>query len=209
MLIGAFNGLAEPRLAQSAKSKAFHFGARVCGECNNKRTQPSDIAFTEFDELVCGRLETGVDPGDVFNETRYAVGGKKYLNLLRYFAKVLACQIAEAGGPRILAVTEFAIARSDFNPVHLEMWPDPEYSAMRDEFGITQFAAHGGLSARISPHTGLLNCLLSSLTHRSLRYTFSVRPEQAMGLALQAQYPAFHDRCAVAYREAVAASARS
>lgn len=207
MLIGAFAGLAEPQIAQSPKSKAFHFGARLCVECNNARTQPSDIAFTEFDKLALNVLEAGGDPGEVFKDKRYTLDGERYLNLFLYFAKILACQVAEAQGPRILALTEFAIASSDFNPVQLEMGPDPEYFAMKKKFGIAHFAAHGGLSVRLSPQTGLINCLISSLTHRSLRYTFSVKPQQEIASALKARYPIFHERCAVAYREAMATRA--
>lgn len=204
MMIGTFDGVSRPRLAQSAKSKAFHFRARLCGVCNSKLTQPADIEFAKFDELARERLEAGLDPGAIFDETRYAIGGEPYLNLFRYLAKVLACQIAEVDGPRILAITEFAIGHTDFNPVRLGMGPDPSYPALRKIVDTTQFAAHGGLSVELSRRTGLVNCLRSTLTHGPLRYSFSIAFYQPIGLALQQLYPVFHERCVVAYGKAVA-----
>ncbi|WP_123646704.1 hypothetical protein [Lysobacter enzymogenes] len=205
MVIGAFDGESRPRFAQSAKSKAFHFRARLCGTCNSSRTSAADLEFTEFDKLARERMEAGLDPGDVFKEPRYTVGGEPYLNLFRYFAKVLACQIAQEDGPRILPVTEFAIGKSDFNPVLLAMDLDPAFLAFSQVLGSQEFAAHGGLAMQLSRLTGLVHCLFSTLTHGKLRYTFSIEFDFRVGLALQRFDPVFHERCVAAHREAVAA----
>lgn len=88
------------RHAQSPKSKAFHFAARVCEDCNNARTQPANIAFDEFSAQASSLLKRGLDPAGVFDDPRFSSsGGHLYLNVFRYFAKLMCCHLAEMGAP--------------------------------------------------------------------------------------------------------------
>ena len=112
MMIGSFDGESRPRLAQSSKSKAFHFQSKVCGTCNSTRTQAADVEFARFDEAARALLAQGRDPLGVLDDPGYAVGSDPYVNVFRYLAKVLACQIAEVGGPRISALV---LRRSDYD----------------------------------------------------------------------------------------------
>jgi hypothetical protein len=41
-----------PKLAQSPKSKLFHFSGKICSECNGAKTQKADRSFHEFHLLV-------------------------------------------------------------------------------------------------------------------------------------------------------------
>jgi hypothetical protein len=206
MMIGFFDGKTQPRLAQSSTSSAFHFRSRLCATCNSARTQPADLEFAHFDEIARRSLEEGSDPGDVFDEPRYAQGGAEYLNVFRYPAKALACQIAEVGGPRFLALTNFAIGRTDVNPVRLGLDADPTYPVWHEGSGETAFAGHGGLGIEVSRKTGLVEVLRSTLTHGPLRYSFSIGFSWPIGRALQLLHPDFHAKCEVAYQEALSRS---
>lgn len=204
MMIGSFDGESRPRLAQSSKSKAFHFGSKVCGVCNSTRTQAGDIEFARFDEAARALLEKGMDPGGVFDDPRYTVGSGPYLDVFRYLAKALACQIAEVGGPRISALVDFAIGRSDANPIRLALGPDAKFRFWFEGTGDPEFAGHGGLGTEFSKRTGLVAGFTSSLTHGPLRYEFSIGFNWLVGLALRLQHPVFHERLAAAYRKALA-----
>lgn len=208
MMIGSFDGVEEPRLAQSSKSKAFHFTARVCAICNSTRSQPADVKFARFDELARTYIAKGAVPRFVFADPRYAVGTEPYLNVFRYLAKVLACQIAEVGGPRIAPLTNFAINRTNANPVSLSLGEDPKYRQWFDGSGDPEFAGHGGLGAYFSRRTALVNGLTSTLTHGPLQYSFSIGFGWPIGLALRLLYPEFHEKCAKAYRLTIAKSER-
>lgn len=203
MMIGTFDRGSRPRLAQSAKSKAFHFQSGVCEVCNSTRTQAPDVEFSRFDEAARSALEKGLDPASVFDDPRYVTGSGPYLNVFRYLAKVLACQIAEVGGPRISTLVDFAIGRSDTNPVRLKMGPDDKFRFWFEGTGDPEFAGHGGLGAEFSKQTGLITGFSSSLTHGPLRYEFSIGFNSLVGLILRLQFPAFQERLEAAYREAL------
>lgn len=203
MMIGSFAEGSRPRRAQSSKSKAFHFESKVCGHCNSTRTQAADVEFARFDEAARALLAQGADPGSAFDDPRYAVGSAAYLNVFRYLAKVLACQIAEVGGPRIAALVDFAIERSDANPVSVRIGPDGRFQFWFEHTGDPEFAGHGGLGATFSKRTGLTNGFMSSLTHGPLRYEFWIGFNWMVGLLLRLQHPAFHQRLAKARLEAL------
>lgn len=208
LMIGSFAPGTRPRLAQSPKSQAFHFSARVCALCNSTRSQPADVEFALFDETARQRMAEGLDPDALFDEPQYAEEGERYLNVFRYLAKILACQIAEVDGPRILALTQFAIGMTRINPVRLEMGDDPRYQFWLQGSGDPEFAHHGGLSCEISRSTGMVTSLGSSLTHGPLRYNFSIGFGWDVGHALSILHPVFHERCAAAAREALASESR-
>lgn len=204
MMIGHFDGSSRPKLAQSAQSKAFHFGARMCGTCNSTRTQAPDREFERFDAAARDLLERGVDPSTVFDDPHYAVGTEPYLNVFRYLAKILACQIAEVEGPRLKVLTEFALGRSNRNVVRLSIDEDPAYRMWHDATGDPHFAGHGGLMVEFSRRTGLAREFASSLTHGPVRYWFSIAFGPAVAIALRLLHPEFHGRLKAAFDEALA-----
>lgn len=85
--------------AQSVNSKHLKFAARICEACNSARTQAADREFEEFNGLARARLLNGEDPASVFGLERYRKDTVEYLNVFRYFAKLLCCHMAEVSAP--------------------------------------------------------------------------------------------------------------
>lgn len=203
MVIGHFDGTSPLRPAQGPKSQAFHFSARICVSCNSTRTQAADREFDRFHAHVTARLAEGKDPCSAFNLQQFDVGSEPYLNVFRYFAKLLCCHIAESGGPRAIEVSEFAIGRMHRNPVFLHIDADPTYATHSTTFGEHQFAGHGGLIVPVNARTKLPTSFRSSLSLGAVRYIFGVRYGSVIGLALRIFHHDFWRKCETAYRDAL------
>jgi hypothetical protein len=203
MMMGHFDGTSQPRLVQSAKSKAVHFGIRLCMPCNSTRTQAADLEFARFDELARRLQAQGADPSTAFDNPRYALGTTEYLDVFRYLAKILACHIAEVGGPRLCTLTDFAIGRADRNVIRLSMDADPNFKTWFEATGDPQFAGHGGLGIDFSRNRRRPKKIFTSLTHGPLRYRFSVAFGFRVALALRLLHPTFYKMSLMAFKTAL------
>lgn len=203
MVIGNFDGESTPRSAQGPKSRAFHFSARMCSLCNGARTQAADHEFDRFHALVSSLLSKDLDPSAVFNLPQYALGSEAYLNVFRYFSKLLCCHVAESFGPRPLEACEFAIGQKRRNIVFLHIDLDPTYEIYRDTFGEHKFAAHGGLIVPFNSKTRSPTSFRSSISLGAVRYTFWVSFGVIVGFALRAFHYEFWRKCEAAYQEAL------
>lgn len=176
MVIGRFG---EPdggfRNVQGPKSKNLHFGAKVCRTCNSERTQAADREFDRFNRSARKLLESGRDPVEVFEEARYKPESPEYLNVFRYFAKLLCCHVAEVNGPIPLHMARFAIGQASRNCVWLAVDRDVTYAEAVQAMGEHQYAAHGGLVVYGDKNTGEANAFHSTLTVGPLRYVFHSR----------------------------------
>lgn len=182
------------RLAQGPKSKEFHFSSRICGNCNSKVTQPADREFERFDHEARALFNKGEDPKIVFQLARYASSTAAYLNLFRYFAKLLCCHMAEVGAPRRHLMTQFARGLSDANCIWLNVDEDVTFR-QASPHGLTQYAAHGGLTVYGNKDTGCANGFHSTLTIGPIRYIFYSRLSILEQWALMLAHPAFHKWC--------------
>lgn len=190
------------RYAQSPKSKAFHFEARLCHACNSERTQSADREFDRFHAVAKSLLAEGRDPREVFLDDRYTKGGEPYLNVFRYFAKLLCCHMADAGAPRRIHVADFALGRVNGNCVWLMIDEDWTYRQTASEFGSFQYAAHGGLVIYGDKKTGNANAFHSTLTIGAVRYVFHSRLTWLERQELRLRFPRYFQWC----RENVAAA---
>jgi hypothetical protein len=204
MMIGHFDGESEPRHAQGPRSRAFHFSARLCGVCNSELTQAADKEFDRFHGEALNRLKAGDDPARALSLERYSVGSESYLNLFRYFAKLMMCQIGESEGPRALQIGSFAIGKSAFNPIKLYIDADPKYIQFSSLIEELKYAAHGGLVVKFSKDTELPTGFHSSLTLGPLRYVYFVEFGPLIGLALKMFHQDFFAKCDAAFRIALA-----
>ena len=125
MAIGTFGeGGTKLRFAQSPKSKVLHFEAKLCVKSNGNSTQPADREFDNLHNRARNLIDAGFEPSEAISKEIYKIGTASYLNIFRYFAKVLCCQLAGSGAPRPVHLSKFAIGGRDQNCVWLEIKRD-------------------------------------------------------------------------------------
>lgn len=183
------------KLAQSAGSKAFHFSARVCSECNNARTQPADLAFDCLHACVNGLISSDQDPMGALQDSRFAPGGAHHLGVFRYFAKLLCCHLAELGAPFQSEIARFAIGLKDHNCILLGIDLDQVYIRVRDERSDLPYAAHGGLIVLGDRETLAPTSFYSTLTIGRVRYKYQARLTEVGQVQLEEEAPEFVDWC--------------
>jgi hypothetical protein len=192
------------RHAQSPKSKAFHFAARVCEDCNNARTQQADIAFDEFHSQASLLLKCGLDPAGVIHDPRFSPsGGHLHLNVFRYFAKLMCCHLAEMSAPFYGAIADFAIGISDANFVLLRIDADVAYRRIQEGLSSTSYAAHGGLIITGDELSHAPTSFYSTLTIGPVRYCYQIRFNELGQLLLSIEHPSFYDWCKRKVRDAI------
>lgn len=202
MAIGNLDGSTELRTAQGPKSPQFHFQTRLCGTCNSSLTQPADREFDRFHTNVVKQIEIGADPRTVFDAQRYQLASDEYLNVFRYFAKLMCCHLAESGGPRPVQLSGFAKGESASNKVTLFIDSDPTYSDYATLHGEHQYAAHGGLVVITNPKSKLVEGFHTTLTLGQARYGFTIKFSAIVGLAIKLFHKEFSDKCGAAYLNA-------
>ncbi|WP_145962304.1 hypothetical protein [Pectobacterium peruviense] len=203
MIIGNFSCESIPRSAQGPKSRAFHFSARMCSLCNSTLTQAADHEFDRFHTAVSSFLSEGRAPALVFNLPQYTSGSEAYLNVFRYFSKILCCHVAESSGPRPLELAEFAMGKASRNVVFLYIDADPTYEAYRDIFGEHKFAGHGGLTVPFNSKTQNPTGFRSSIILGAVRYIFWVEFDVMVGIELRTFHYEFWRKCEAAYKDAL------
>ena len=179
------------RYAQSPKSKAFQFQSRLCAACNGARTQGADMEFDRLNSVARDLLDHGRNPSLAFDDPRYEINSPAYLNVFRYFAKLLCCHMAEVGAPRSIRMSRFAIGLSDLNCVWLQIDEDWAYKQLSQIIGQQQYAAHGGLTIYVHRRTDLPHGFHSTLTLGPLRYVFYSYLTWCESLALKDSHHSF------------------
>ena len=196
LVIGNMGAVSEPlRPAQSANSKKLKFDVPICQACNTARTQTADREFDHFHGLVMNAIKANEDPIMIFDSERYRIDSDAYLNLFRYFAKLLCCHIAAVNGPIPRAVAQFAISVNSINRVWLEIKRDPTYYQYATQLGPNGYAAHGGLIVYGDKETLEANAFHSTLTVGLLQYVFNFRLESFEKLEIRERYPDFLQWC--------------
>lgn len=188
--------------AQSAKSKHLKFKSRICETCNTSRTQQADREFDRFHGIVAELIKNNKDPSSVFSSALYSEGTDAYLNIFRYFAKLLCCHIAEVAGPIPTTLAKFAIGKNSLNRIWLEIKADPFFSHASSNFGVAQYAAHGGLVVCGDKNTKEPDAYHSTITIGPVLYVFYIRLETFENEELQTKYPDFLEWCKAKFEQA-------
>lgn len=183
------------KLAQSTQSKHLKFSVRLCEACNTARTQPADREFDNYNKLAREKLNLGMNPMQIFDDNQYSAGSDVYLNLFRYFAKLLCCHMAEVDAPIPKRLSNFAISRSNANCIWLSVKKDWTYEQFSAHLGEHQFASHGGLIVYGHKLSGNPSAFHSTLTIGPLQYVFFMRLVQAEKTELELLYPDFLEWC--------------
>ena len=203
LLVGVSGSSEKMRAAQSTNSKHLKFEASLCEDCNSSRTQEADLEFDRFHELALSKLSRDEDPASTFDLPQYAEGSDAYLNVFRYFAKVLCCHVAAVDGPTPIAVAKFAIGESVPNRIWLELKRDPFYNELIQHIGEHGYAAHGGLVVYADKEARTPNAFHSTLTIGALQYVFHTRLSDAEKADLLARHVRFCGWCRVKVGEAI------
>ena len=203
LLVGVSGSSEKMKAAQSTNSKHLKFEASLCEDCNSSRTQEADREFDRFHEFALSKLSNTEDPASTFELPQYAEGSDAYLNVFRYFAKLLCCHIAAVDGPTPVAVANFAIGDSVLNRIWLELKRDPFYSELVDHIGEHGYAAHGGLVVYADKEARAPNAFHSTLTIGALQYVFHTRLSDIERSELLARHDRFCDWCRMKVGEAI------
>jgi hypothetical protein len=183
------------RIAQSVKSKHLKFESRMCQACNGARTQLPDREFDKFTKLALQKLRLWQEPKSLLDDNAYQVGSPSYLNLFRYFAKLLCCHLAEIDAPIPKRLSQFAISKSQHNYIWLDIRRDWTYKQAEAQLGEFQYAAHGGLLVYGNRATNAPEGFHSTVTFGPLQYVFFMYLAPIEILELKFIYREFYDWC--------------
>lgn len=189
--------------AQSVNSKHLKFDVAICEACNTSRTQPADREFDRFHEIAMEGVRSNEDLISIFEMERYSIDSEPYLNVFRYFAKLLCCHIAQVNGPIPTTLAAFAIAENSLNRIWLEVKRDPTFAYMTAHIGEHQYAAHGGLIVYGDKETHEANAFHSTITIGPIQYVFHTRLKSFEKDEISERYPDFQKWCNAMVAEAV------
>ena len=156
-----------PKFAQGPSSASLKFEAKICNLCNSSRTQKADVAYDQFIEFFRHAFATGDTFEQVMSKSIFTVGSVEYLNLFRYFGKLLGNQLADSGAPIPKHLCRFVIGRTNQNCIWITGRSDPRISdsfEQNSEKQLVSFAAHGGLAVIVSSVDWLPKKFHSTLT---------------------------------------------
>jgi hypothetical protein len=203
LVVRVEGGERRPRFAQGVNSDALKFRARLCEPCNTSRTQGPDKAFEALHLRVCDLYEQRGNLDEIRAVELLVEGSDNYLNTFRYFAKILACHIAEMGAPVLEELCQFAIGKADFNPINFFVRLDYTYSRVSRDYAGAQYAAHGGVIVFGDKETRALTSFYSTLTIGPIQYCFEARLNLIGQLRLASEYPEFFSWCKTMIEEAL------
>lgn len=190
-----------PKLAQSPKSRVFHFDAKICKKCNSARLQKADRAFDIYNEEIQACIRSGQGLIQI-SDGVVVPANRSQLDYFRFFAKQLCCFLAEVGGPRPVEVANFAIGRSNQNHILLNTQLDDTYQRARKEIGEFSYAAHGGLKCWFDDRRLFVRSIESSLSIGGVEYRFGISLNLRAKIELQLRHNEFVRQVRrVSYRE--------
>lgn len=203
-LVVGSSGQAEEKMksAQSTNSKHLKFNISICEICNTSRTQQADREFDFFHGLAMEKIKTNESPLSAIESARYAEGSEPYLNLFRYFAKLLSCHIAAVCAPIPIELAKFAIGESRINRIWLQIKSDPTYHYAISHIGEHQYAAHGGLIVYGDKSTSEPNAFHSTITIGPIQYVFHTRLNAIEKMEIREKHPDFLEWCISKVEEA-------
>jgi hypothetical protein len=104
---------AEQRTVRGPGSRQLKFGISLCAPCNNRRSQPFDLAYDQFIEWYLANEVEVERAGLIRLDAVYGDWQTGTTQLLRYFVKHIGCRIADAGFTVPDALREFLDGRGE------------------------------------------------------------------------------------------------
>lgn len=203
LMVGTF-GITTGKMksAQSSNSKHLKFNILICETCNTSRTQQADREFDNFHNLAVEELKINKNPELAFNNPRYIKASACYLNLFRYFAKLLSCHIAAVDAPIPATLAKFAIGESNINRIWLQIKTDQNYTSLASCVGEYQYAAHGGLIVYGDKDTSEPKAFGSTITIGPIQYVFYTDISLLEKAEIRESWPEFLELCITKIEEA-------
>lgn len=164
---------------QSYNSNFLKFKKKICEKCNTSRTQQAD---REFDSFLSKVLISKLNDSDHVSFLKENIT----INVFRYYAKILCCEIAEMPAPILTELANFAIGFADDNPINIRL--DLE------ESGVENSVARGGLTIGVDPMTRLPWEFYSFHIYERAKFTFSFSLSESATSDLIYSYPDFISR---------------
>jgi hypothetical protein len=189
------------RDAQGVKSKTLHFQSRLCTSCNSDRTQLADRAFEAFHSEIRNLVQTLPRSDEVWRPALEHLDPEQAV--FRYFAKLLACQLADMGAPVQNELCQFAIGSNHSSPIILYVRPDVTYARLSEEWPDTQYAAHGGIVVFGNRNWYFPTTFHSTLSIGPVQYCFEAKLNWIGQLRLALEFPAFFGWCMERVKQAV------
>lgn len=192
----------KPKIVQGTRSKDLKFKSRICASCNNDKTQPADLEFHKFNEIASKTLNKGECFDTIFTLPQYSKDTDKYLNICRYFAKLLCCHLSEIDAPCLIKISDFAVGKSNENHIFLKIKEDYSYKKINGNCQGRGYTSHGGLIVNGDKSTELVNEFRSTLTIGQIQYIFYIKLDKVERLEMSKLYPSFSTLCQEKIKEA-------
>ncbi len=143
------------KVRSARKSPIVKFVANMCAPCNNTRSQPFDAAYDKFADYVWSHLDDlwrhrFLDMSLIYGPNWQ--GG--VLNLARYFAKQLACRMANDGFLVPSGITPFLDGQPLLPNVQMALFKEPNFWKTYRQGKREGFAASGLF---LSPAEGMVS----------------------------------------------------
>lgn len=191
------------RKAQGPKSKAFHYSAGLCANCNGSRTQQPDRCFDRFRTAVKKAQIDGASLYEPLSTEKFSPGSDDYLGVFRFFAKHMCCQIAQReGAPIPIQLAAFAIGQHKTNNILLNIRAAAKTNESGQQSNQMEAAnlSHGGLIIIASDDYKWITGFHSSLSAGRVQYVYWIR----LGwLGKRILRKIFHEYCEWALQQAM------
>jgi hypothetical protein len=180
------------KIAQSSNSNALKFGPSICNRCNSHTTQKADMAFDDFQAKVEELARNGDAVEQIWNSSEFKIDSRSYLDLFRYFAKLLGCHLVEAGYPVPRHLSRFARGATSRNCIWLNVH---ETELQSSQEGAVRQATHGGLVVLTRKPNFRLTAVCSSITFGKFNYSFHYRWTWPELMEIKLRFPQFYAEC--------------
>jgi hypothetical protein len=192
--------------AQSLQSKRLKFGPSICERCNSHTSQASDHAFDSFRNRLTelGNNQSAVER--IWQTVEFKEGTKNYLDVFRYFAKLLGCHLHEANYPIPLRLSRFVGRQSDINCLWLEAKLDGDYEEVCLLTGPNDpapYAAQGGLVVICKKPKLIPVAMSSSVSFGPIQFAFQYRWTLLERLIMRFRFPDFLSECVSEAKNAI------
>lgn len=135
------------RKIQSLNSKFLKFPNSICQQCNNRRTQSADRAYTDFRKTVDAKLL------ELAEEKELVLNLRAHTELERYFAKHLGCQMVYQKFPVPKRLAKLVLGKTNAPMVDVSVRLSPFIWKQQNNERMGDVSAIGGLALMLQ-HSG-------------------------------------------------------